>query len=100
LCRFYRDIYWDWNNLSTIAEVTTGIKLDEAGLKRISSTIQNATRRFNLREGITYKDDTLPKRFFDEPLGEDSKVIRREDLQKMLQDYYGLRGWNSEGIPE
>jgi aldehyde:ferredoxin oxidoreductase len=100
LCRFYRDIYWDWNYLSTIVEVTTGLKLDENGLRKISSTIQNETRKFNLREGITAKDDTLPKRFFDEPLGKDEKTIRREDLQKMLQDYYALRGWNSEGIPK
>jgi len=69
-------------------EVTTGLKLDEAQLRKISSTIQNETRRFNLREGITSKDDTLPERFFEEPLGEDRKTIRREDLQRMLQDYY------------
>ena len=99
LCRFYRDIYWDWKYLSTIVEVTTGLKLDEARLRKISSNIQNETRRFNLREGITSKDDTLPKRFFDEPLGKDGKTIRREDLQRMLKDYYALRGWNSEGLP-
>ena len=100
LCRFYRDIYWDWNNLSTIVEVTTGLKLDERQLRKISSNIQNETRKFNLREGITSKDDTLPKRFFDEPLGKDGKTIRREELQKMLQDYYALRGWSDEGIPK
>ena len=100
LCRFYRDIYWDWNYLSTIVEVTTGLKLVEKELRKISSTIQNETRRFNLREGITSKNDTLPKRFFDEPLGKDKKTIRREDLHKMLQDYYALRGWSSEGIPK
>ena len=99
LCRFYRDIYWDWNYLSTIVELTTGLKLDEAGLRQISSHIQDATRKFNLREGLTPKDDTLPKRFFDEPLGKDKKTIRREELQKMLQDYYALRGWSAEGIP-
>jgi aldehyde:ferredoxin oxidoreductase len=99
LCRFYRDLYWDWNYLSAIVEITTGLKLDEAGLRRISSTIQNQTRRFNLREGLNPNDDTLPKRFFDEPLGKDKKTIRREDLQRMLQDYYALRGWSQEGIP-
>jgi len=99
LCRFYRDIYWDWNHLSTIVEVTTGLKLDENGLRRVSSAIQDETRRFNLREGVSQKDDTLPKRFFDEPLGKDGKTIRREDLQKMVQDYYALRGWSPEGMP-
>ena len=99
LCRFYRDIYWDWNHLSIIVEVTTGLTLDEKGLRKISSSIQNETRKFNLREGTTAKDDTLPQRFFDEPLGKDGKIIRREDLQKMLQDYYAWRGWSAAGVP-
>ena len=100
LCRFYRDIYWDWKLLSTIVEVTTGLKLDEDGLRRVSSHIQDETRRFNLREGVTAKDDTLPKRFFDEPIGKEKKSIRREEFQTMLQDYYALRGWSLEGIPK
>jgi aldehyde:ferredoxin oxidoreductase len=100
LCRFYRDLYWDWDYLSTIVGLTTGLKLDEVGLRKISSTIQNETRRFNLREGITSKDDTLPVRFFEEGLGEERQVISRETLGKMLQDYYSIRGWNAEGIPD
>ncbi|MCX8116353.1 MAG: aldehyde ferredoxin oxidoreductase family protein [Desulfobacterota bacterium] len=100
LCRFYRDLYWDWKYLSTIVEITTGLELDEKGLRKISSTIQNEIRRFNLREGMSPKEDTLPKRFFDEPLGQDGKTISREHFRKMLQDYYSLRGWNAEGIPE
>lgn len=100
LCRFYRDIYWDWTYLSKIVELTTGLNLDEKGLRKISSNIQNKTRLFNIREGLTGKDDTLPKRFFEEPLGKDNKVIRREELDKMLKDYYTLRGWNKDGMPK
>ena len=73
LCRFYRDIYWDWNYLSTIIEMTTGLKLDENALRKISSTIQNETRKFNLREGLKPEEDTLPKRFFDEPRAKRAK---------------------------
>jgi aldehyde:ferredoxin oxidoreductase len=80
--------------------MTTGLKLDEKDLRRVSSTIQDETRKFSLREGLTPKEDTLPKRFFDEPLGKDKKTIRREDLQKMLHDYYALRGWSPEGVPK
>jgi aldehyde:ferredoxin oxidoreductase len=100
LCRFYRDIYWDWKYLATIIELTTGLKLDEGGLRKISSRIQDGTRKFSLREGLTPKDDMLPKRFFDEPLGKDRKILKRDDFQKMLQDYYALRGWSAEGIPK
>jgi aldehyde:ferredoxin oxidoreductase len=57
------------------------------------------TRKFNLREGITKADDTLPKRFFEEPIGPEGKILKREDFEKMLGDYYRLRGWSSEGVP-
>ena len=53
LCRFYRDIYWDWKYLATIIELTTGLKLDEGGLRKISSRIQDGTREFSLREGLS-----------------------------------------------
>jgi aldehyde:ferredoxin oxidoreductase len=96
LCRFYRDIYL-WDSLSEIIEVTTGLRLDESQLRKISSNIQNETRRFNLREGVG--EDTLPQRFFEEPLGPEGKVITHADFQRMLHDYYMLRGWSREGIP-
>jgi len=99
LCRFYRDLYWDWSYLAAIVEMTTGLKLDEKELRKISSTIQTDTRRFNLREDLTAKEETLPKRFFDEPLGKEGKTLRREELRRMLQDYYALRDWSPEGIP-
>ena len=98
LCRFYRDLHWDWKDLSEMVEMTTGMSLGESGLREISGRIQDATRSFNIREGLRPEDDTLPKRFFDEPL-EDGSVLRREDFQKMLGDYYRLRGWDADGRP-
>jgi aldehyde:ferredoxin oxidoreductase len=82
-----------------IVEMTTGLKLDEKGLRKIAADIQDETRRFNLREGITAKDDTLPQRFFDEPLGKEGKTIGRGELDQMLRDYYALRGWDARGVP-
>lgn len=98
LCRFYRDLYL-WDELATIIEGTTGLKLDKKGLQGLATNIRNATRRFNLREGITKDDDTLPQRFFSEPIGETKNVITREEFERLRSDYYRLRGWNQEGIP-
>jgi aldehyde:ferredoxin oxidoreductase len=56
----------------------------------------------NLREGISRADDTLPKRYFDDPMpGRLTKGHRidREEFAKMLTRYYRLRGWSDEGIP-
>jgi aldehyde:ferredoxin oxidoreductase len=99
LCRFYRDLYWDWGLLAGIVRMTTGMDLDEAGLRSIASHIKDVVRRFNIREGMRPEDDTLPRRFFEEPLGKDKKVLKREDFRKMLSDYYALRGWSPDGVP-
>jgi len=97
LCRFYRDLI-GWDDLRVIYEATTGLKLNKKDLKKICCNIMDATRKFNIREGLTKKDDFPPPRFFTEPI-ENGKVIKREDYEKMLSDYYRLRGWDEEGIP-
>jgi len=97
-CRFYRDLYL-WDEFSQIIKITTGMDIDKAGLQRIAANIRDAARVFNLREGITHKDDTLPDRFFEEGIGPEKKVISREDFAKMKEDYYEIRGWNEQGVP-
>ena len=57
----------------------------------------NMERLFNVREGITAKDDTLPKRILEEPLfKEQSSGV---PLSEMLPRYYKTRGWDTEGKP-
>jgi aldehyde:ferredoxin oxidoreductase len=99
LCRFYRDIV-GWEELGKIIQGTTGMALDKKGLKEKAANIIDATRKFNLQEGITSKDDTIPDRFFDEGVGPEKKTIKREELEKMLKDYYKLRGWDENGVPK
>jgi len=64
------------------------------------SYVIDLTRRFNIREGLTKEDDTLPSRFFDEPLGKGKKILTRDGFNKMLADYYRLRGWSEQGVPQ
>ena len=97
LCRFYRDLF-TWEKAEPIIQAATGMALDKKGLKKIASNIIDATRVFNLREGITKDDDTLPQRFFKEGLGPEKKVVKPEDLYKMLNEYYKLRGWDENGV--
>jgi len=94
-CRFY-DSLIGWNDLSVVYEATTGLKLNKEDLKKICCNIMDTTRKFNIRERLTKKDDLLPPRFFKEPI-ENGKVIKREDYEKMLLDYYRIRKWNKKG---
>ncbi|MCU7916281.1 MAG: aldehyde ferredoxin oxidoreductase family protein [Candidatus Thiodiazotropha sp. (ex Gloverina cf. vestifex)] len=61
--------------------------------------IWNMEREFNLRAGITAADDTLPKRLLKEAANVGPAKGRVNDLDKMLPEYYALRGWSSDGIP-
>ncbi|ROQ90980.1 aldehyde ferredoxin oxidoreductase family protein [Desulfosoma caldarium] len=97
LCRFYRDFY-QWEELSKIIALTTGEEMEKADLQRLASRVVDSTRRFNLREGLTATDDRLPKRLLQEPL-EDGRRLTEEELNRMVQDYYRLRGWSPEGVP-
>lgn len=96
LCKFYQDLI-PWEGLSTILLGTTGLDLSREELRQIGAGIADATRWFNIREGVKREDDTLPQRLFDQPL--DEKAIREQDLERMVTEYYRFRGWDSEGIP-
>jgi len=97
LCRFYRDFY-PWEELSTIIELTTGEHLEKTDLQKIASSVVDDARRFNVREGLTAADDRLPRRLLEEPL-EDGRRLTEDEMHRLVQDYYRLRGWNSQGVP-
>ncbi|MCD4715172.1 MAG: aldehyde ferredoxin oxidoreductase C-terminal domain-containing protein, partial [Desulfobacterales bacterium] len=98
LCRFYRDLY-PWEELATMIKAVTGLELDRERMKTIANNISSDTRRFNIREGLTPEDDKLPKRFYKEVLPETQKVITEEEMDRLLKDYYEVRGWDEKGIP-
>lgn len=98
LCRFYRDLY-QWDELLTIIQATTGIKLNIVEIRTIAGAILNNIRRFNLGEGLTFEDDRIPRRFFQEALPETGKIITENQMKLLLKEYYRERGWNKKGEP-
>ncbi|MCU7806534.1 MAG: aldehyde ferredoxin oxidoreductase C-terminal domain-containing protein, partial [Candidatus Thiodiazotropha sp. (ex Semelilucina semeliformis)] len=65
----------------------------------VGERIWNMEREFNLRAGITAADDTLPKRLLKEAANIGPAKGRVNDLDKMLPEYYALRGWSPDGVP-
>jgi aldehyde:ferredoxin oxidoreductase len=95
-CRFYRDLY-PWEDLARIIHITTGLNWGKEDISRFAGRILSRCREFNLQEGMTPHDDSLPPRFHNEPLPESDKAISAVDLNRMIQDYYRLRGWDEQG---
>jgi aldehyde:ferredoxin oxidoreductase len=91
LCRFFRDLY-QWDRIAEIIKATTGLELSKADLQQMALRISNLTREFNRRQGLTRADDSLPPRFY-EPLEDSGKVLLKKDFERMLDDYYALKGW-------
>jgi aldehyde:ferredoxin oxidoreductase len=69
------------------------MELDKRQLSQIAANITNLAREFNRREGVTSRDDRLPKRFLEEKLSDSGRVLPQSEFEKMLEDYYRLRGW-------
>jgi len=66
---------------------------------KIGERVNNLVRLFNIREGLTKDLDTLPKRFFSEPLKEGPCRDRVVELDQLKAEYYLVRGWDEEGVP-
>lgn len=76
----------------------TGLKMTTGKLMQIGERGYNTERLFNLREGLTAADDSLPDRLTKE-LQELDKPTSYVPLEQMLPMYYHIRGWDKDGIP-
>ena len=76
----------------------TGLPFYTGSFVKLGERGYNMERQYNMREGLTKKDDSLPTRLTDVPQDPDNPntVVR---LDKMLPVYYKVRGWSKDGTP-
>ncbi|MEW6227872.1 MAG: aldehyde ferredoxin oxidoreductase family protein [Bacillota bacterium] len=77
----------------------TGVKYSAQDLQIAGERIWNLERLYNLREGFSRKDDTLPGRILSEPVPSGPTAGQVVDLGAMLDEYYRSRGWDQNGVP-
>ena len=78
---------------------TLGIETSDEEILKVGERIWNLEKLFNLEAGITKADDTLPPRLLSEALTSGPAKGKVAELDKMLDEYYQLRGWDLEGVP-
>ena len=71
----------------------------EQDFRKTGERIFNLQRAYNIREGLTRDDDTLPKRFLEEPMPEGAAEGHTVELEPLLDAYYEYRGWGKDGKP-
>jgi len=67
-------------------------------LYKIGERIYTLERLFNVREGFSRKDDTLPHRIKKE-CTEMGYRTTEEELESMIEEFYDAFGWDKEGKP-
>lgn len=85
-----------------LLSLALGREYTAADLEIAGERIFNLARMFNMREGFSGKDDTLPPRILSHPLpggATAGKTLPEAEFIKMLQEYYSLRGWDQNGGP-
>jgi aldehyde:ferredoxin oxidoreductase len=83
-------------NTASLMEAVTGLCLSPEEVQKVGERVNNLAKAFNVREGFSRADDTLPERLMTEPLkagASKGQLISKEDLDMMLDEYYSLRGW-------
>ena len=82
-------------------ELITGETYTGEELFKYGERSMNLQRLLNVRDGMSRKDDTVPPKML-QPAAVGGRAFQaptREQFNTMLDDYYKLRGWDSNGIP-
>jgi aldehyde:ferredoxin oxidoreductase len=112
LCKFayYRSATFEYLRRKGIEIATelynsiTGFDLSDDEMMLAGERVFNVEKAFNTREGATRRDDTIPARFFEEPLlgggPSGGAVVDQDRFERILDEYYDSRGWHvDDGLP-
>ena len=79
--------------------LATGLKMFTGDFLCLGDRSFNIEKMYNVREGLTKADDSLPDRL--------TKIPQQSDrpdtvvpLEHMLRKYYKVRGWGQNGVPK
>ena len=88
----------DFSIYNKLFNSVTGIHLSKTEIIKCGERIHMLERYMNCREGINRYDDTLPGRMLKQGRRFD-KEEKKVPLNKMLPQYYKIRGYDKDGIP-
>ncbi len=105
LCKFLRGVFDD--RLASMAEMlrlVTGFEFSSTDMTTIAERIVTTKKLYNIEQGWQPAEDTLPRRFLQEPLAVGASAgatLTEEKLQRLVRAYNSARHWTPEGwLPE
>jgi aldehyde:ferredoxin oxidoreductase len=88
---------WSMENIAPQVDAACEGDWSVDRMLEVGERIWNLERDFNMRAGMTADQDTLPKRLLKDAANVGPAQGRVNDLDKMLPEYYALRGWTADG---
>jgi aldehyde:ferredoxin oxidoreductase len=108
LCKFIRRCFTGkadrsgaWPSIAALINATTGWDFKYEDIDLIGERAHTIKKAFNIREGWTRKDDTLPYRWHNDPMTKGASaghVVSIEELETMKDQYYKAKGWTNDGM--
>jgi len=77
----------------------TGFGTNQVDFLKAGERIYNLKRMYDVRCGITRKDDIVPMRMLREKRGQGGSADNLPPFSEMLDEYYRYRGWDQSGVP-
>ncbi|MFZ5590834.1 MAG: aldehyde ferredoxin oxidoreductase family protein [Bacillota bacterium] len=99
LCKFLLFGGVGIKDLAEWVKLGTGFDFTPEKLMETGERIFNLKRLFNVKCGISRKDDILPPRILKQKRGCGGAAENLPPLDRMLDEYYAARGWDEDGIP-
>lgn len=99
LCLFVGGAGGELEKFIPCTAAATGVPYTLEDFVKIGERTWNLEKLFNLRAGLTAKDDSLPKRLLSEPHTSGPSAGVTVHLDQMLPIYYKERGWTESGRP-
>jgi len=95
LCKFLRGVFEDfYSEAADMLRLVTGWDATADELREAARRIIATKRQFNLLACWTLDEDTLPSRFLENPLENDTAAtLTRERLDSLVREYHRQRGW-------
>ncbi len=94
---FDKDVMIWPTRLTQLMNYTTGANYTPEEILKGAERVYNVERVFILAAGST--EDTLPHRMLHEPLPDGPAKGKVVELDKMLPEFYKVRGWDEKGVP-
>jgi aldehyde:ferredoxin oxidoreductase len=92
---------WSRDDLAKMVKAAAGFDVSTFELLKVGERALTLARVYNVREGFSAEDDKLCERSYGptDAGALEEGGIDRDELRQAMQLYYGMAGWDADGVP-